>query len=86
MLTFTQSVKSHRINIQTIDDSIYEGDGKPEVICLRIFNLVEPCPNYVSVGADVQVLIQDDDSKLPMYVCTYVPASYICGLIQLFNL
>ena len=74
-LTFTESVTSHRINIETIDDRIYEGDGESEVICLRIFNLVEPCPNYVTIGDDVQVLIQENDSKLPIYL--YVLITYV---------
>ena len=74
-LTFTEATTSHRIDITTLQDPDYEGDGGSEVICLRIFNLVEPCPNYVSIGADVQISIQDDDSKL-MFICT----NYICVL------
>ena len=72
-LTFTETRIYHRINIMTHDDNDYEGyDGEYEVICLRIFNLVEPCPNYVSIGDDIQVPIEED-SKLPTY-------AYICVL------
>ena len=69
-LTFTETITSYRINIMTLSNVDYEGDGESEVICLRIFNLVEPCPNYVSIGDDVQVLIHKD-SKLPTYICVY---------------
>ena len=71
-LTFTKNITSHRIDIITIDDEQFEGDGESEVICLRIVNLAEPCSNYVSIGKEVRVLIKDDDSKLPMYVCMFV--------------
>ena len=77
VLTFTRDVTSHRIEIVTLQDPYYEGDGESEVICLRIFNLVEPCPNYISIGDDVKVSIQDDDGKL-MFICT----NYICVLYR----
>ena len=74
-LTFTKNITSHRIDIITINDEQFEGDGESEIICLRITNLVEPCSNYVSISKEVRVPIQDDDSKLPMYVCMFVLAT-----------
>ena len=71
-LTFTETTTSHTIDIMTLQDDDYDADGEFKVICLRIIDLVEPCPNYVSIGNAIRVPIQDDDSKLPTYVCMYV--------------
>ena len=80
-LTFTGTTTSHTVDIVTIDDRIYEADGESEAICLRMTNLIEPCPDYVSIGNDAVVPIEEDDSKLPMYVCT----SYIHVFIQFLH-
>ena len=67
-LTFTPSTQSQTINIVTLEDGMYEADGQPERICLRITKLSEPCPDSSIIGDDVIVLIAEDDRKFIMHV------------------
>ena len=49
----------------TIDDDIFEDD---ERICLRLIDLIEPCPGSVILGNDTEVVIAEDESKFAIYV------------------
>ena len=66
-ITFSESMRTHNIEIVTINDSVFESNGVAERICLRMINLTEPCPNSVTIGPDEEVLIAEDDGKISMY-------------------
>ena len=69
-LTLTPTLRSQVFNIMTIQDEIFEHD---ERICLGLFNVAEPCPDSVIVGADTEaeVVIAEDEGKFASYVCIY---------------
>ena len=58
----------------TREDTTFEGD---ERICLRITNLIEPCPGSVIIGDDTTVTITDDDCMLAVYNCGFVMLVFI---------
>ena len=64
IIEFNQNSFIHFINIITIDNDVFEADKR---ICLRITNVTEPCPGYVSIGDDLVITIEEDDCTL--YVC-----------------
>ena len=68
-ITFTPFLPSRAIPITTIEDEDYENNGEPENICLRLTELIEPCPDSVILGNDTTVQIIEDDRKLTMYIC-----------------
>ena len=64
-LTFTPTLRSHIVNVMTIDDDMFEDD---ERICLRLTNLTEPCPGSVILGNVTEVVIAEDEGKFAIYV------------------
>ena len=74
-LTFTPTLRSQIVNVMTIDNDILEVNQR---ICLRLTNLIEPCPGSVIVGNDTEVVIAEDESKLAIiYVFTNIKL-YFC--------
>ena len=67
-LTYTSTLQSQIVNVMTIDDDIFEDD---ERICLRLTNLIEPCPGSVILGDDTEVVIAEDESKFNLLLCVY---------------
>ena len=67
-LTYTSTLQSQIVNVMTIDDDIFEDD---ERICLRLTNLIEPCPSSVILGDDIEVVIAEDESKFNLLLCVY---------------
>ena len=60
-LTFTQASRSQTVDVMTIDNDIFEANQR---ICLRLTNLIEPCPGSVILGDDTEIEIAEDESKL----------------------
>ena len=73
-MTFTQASQSQTVNVMTIDNNIFEVNQR---ICLRLTNLIEPCPGSVIVGDDIEIVVAEDESK---FTITYVYLSIFLSL------
>ena len=78
-LTFTPTLQSQNLSVMTIDDDIFEDD---EHICLRLTNLIEPCPSSVILGDDTEVVIAEDESKFAIYVFINIKLCFIFMQVQ----
>ena len=67
----------------TIDDNVFEDDKR---ICLRLINLIEPCPGSVILGNDTEVVIAEDESKFAIYVFINIKLYFYLRTVPVFVL